>query len=559
MARRHDDGSDDDEVADDQSASGKPTLLRRRALLTGLGAGAFAGMTGFTGRSRAAEVDLGAQGLKSGDNIDSYIAEHWTNGSTVYVPAGTYQTNMGWFDADVTDATLRGDPAGVKLQRAGETPTWDSGETMNPTLAFDGHVVVENITLDFALGQPKEKFDVEGGSSNAHLELRNVNLPKGSLGCGDSQFGRARGDGRVTYKWCYIGPTANATFYQTSSASSSGSIRQVFDGCVMVNMKDCWRGGTRDYTIRNCLYWADEPAPSWSDNGGGDGTSSECWSSNHNPFKFDQDFSFQGTIENLHLVFKSGCGGIEHVFDFQGDQPDTSGTAGPIYLYNDEGSTNFEGGGSAGGWTFGPVHLSGQYSSASDYGVSSGDVEFVENGDGALRKLPAVWTPGGKGMPLADGKGSTGSGGGGSANQQPDDQTDEQTNEQADGQTETPDDQQGTPADEEADASASDAGASVFEIVSTTEDADLDYTFDVEGSVEPAETESGVSAVGERNVDVADGGDGTTTVTGRTGRGFGDAFRVGGTVTSFARTGGRSDVLLRLDGEDVTDELVSGS
>ena len=513
MARRHDDETD----GNGRLPGLKRSLLDRRTFLTVAGASAFAGALGATGRASA--VDLGAEGLSPGDNIDPYIADHWTDGSDVYVPPGTYQTNMEWWDTNVADATLRGDPAGVTLERIDDPPTWDGGDTMRPRLEFDGHVVVENFTLDFYLGQVKEKFDITGRSDSAHLELRNLNLPKGSLGCGDSQFGRARGDGQVSYKWCYIGPTANATFYQTSSASSTGSIRQVFDGCVMVNMKDCWRGGTRGYTIRDCLYWADEPSPNWSDNGGGDGLSSGCWSSDHNPFKFDQDYSFDGTIENLHLVFKSGCGGIEHVFDFQSDQPDTSGTAGPIYLYNDHGPTNFEGGGAADAWSFGPVHLSGQYSSASDYDVDSGSVDFVEDGDQPVLQLPPVWTPGGQGNPLVDSNADTGD---------------------------------STPTTEEP------TDGSIFEVVSTSDDAELDYQFEVDGTVEPTTTEDGVSAVGESNVQITDNGDGTMTVTGRTGNGYGDAFEINSHVTTFERTAGESDYQLRLDGDDVTGQFSDG-
>lgn len=513
MAKRHDDDSDGNEQLPRLARS----FLDRRAFLTFAGAGALAGLVGATGRASA--VDLGAQGLSPGDVIDPYIQDHWTDGSDVYIPPGNYRTNMDWWDTDVADATLRGDPAGVVLERVDDPPTWGGGDTMNPRMEFDGHVVVENITLDFYLGQVKEKFDITGGSDSAHLELRNVNLPRGSLGCGDSQFGRARGDGQVSYKWCYIGPTANATFYQTSSASSTGSIRQVYDGCVMVNMKDCWRGGTRDYTIRDCLYWADRPSPSWSDNGGGDGLSDGCWEDDHNPFKFDQDFSFDGTIENLHLVFQSGCGGIEHVFDFQSDQPDTSGTAGPIYLYNDEEPTNFEGGGAADDWSFGPVHLSGQYSSAGDYDVDSGSVDFVEDGDEPLSALPPVWTPGGQGNPLVD------------------------SNADTDQPTTTPDDT----TDEEPDGS-------IFEILSTSSDAELEYSFTVDGTAERTETDDGVSSVGESNVSITENGDGTTTVTGKTGFGFGDAFEINSHVTTFERTAGDSEFMLRLDGEDVTDQ-----
>ncbi|MBV0926251.1 VWA domain-containing protein [Halomicroarcula limicola] len=96
---------------------------------------------------------------------------------------------------------------------------------------------------------------------------------------------------------------------------------------------------------------------------------------------------------------------------------------------------------------------------------------------------------------------------------------------------------------------------SEFAIISTDQDAELRYEFRVDGEVERAELSDSVTSIDEDNDAITENGDGTTTVTGETGNGEGDAYTVTGDIISFEKTDGDSSFRLELDGEDVTDEL----
>lgn len=95
-------------------------------------------------------------------------------------------------------------------------------------------------------------------------------------------------------------------------------------------------------------------------------------------------------------------------------------------------------------------------------------------------------------------------------------------------------------------------GESIFKVMSTTEGAEFTYRFTVDGDVTKTKAADGTAADDEERI--ADTGDGTVTVTGSTGDGFGDAFVVRGEVVSFEKTGGESGFALYRDGVDVTDE-----
>ena len=503
MARRHEDESDGNE----RLPGLKQSLMDRRAFLSAAGAAGFAGALGATGVSRAAEVDLGAEGLSPGDDIDPYLSEHFTDGNDVYIPPGEYRTEMEWWSADVTDATIRGDPAGVELHRP-------QGFWTDRRLYFDGHVVIENITFRGKLGHGRHRLRCVGQSSSARMEFRNVNDPDGSVGNSDAIFMRAEGQGRIDYKWVYMAEYPNSAFYQLDDEP-----RQVFEGCTFRNSTNIHRSGSRGYTIRDCLYISDGDAPDFCENDNESeredcANSGGAWGGLQRYFKFDQGYSWSnGHFENIHYHCEDVPSNGPWM-DFQSESAGTGGTMDGLYVYNESGQSmfNFDGDHD---WDVSNVHMSGP-GDTSTPGFFSG----VTTGSSAERPPTdaPVWTPNGEGHPLVDG--SSGS----------------------DDTTTTPDDSTG----------------SIFEVLSTSDAAELDYQFEVDGSVEPTTTEDGVSAVGESNVEIVDNGDGTMTVTGRTGNGYGDAFEVNSHVTTFERTAGESDFQLRLDGDDVTDQFTDG-
>ena len=92
-----------------------------------------------------------------------------------------------------------------------------------------------------------------------------------------------------------------------------------------------------------------------------------------------------------------------------------------------------------------------------------------------------------------------------------------------------------------------------FVVMSTTEGAEFDYTFTVDGSV--SRDASGVRA--EDTDTIVENDDGTVTVTGFAGNTYGDGFKVDGELLSFEKTGGESEFQLIFNGEDVTSELTA--
>lgn len=358
-----------------------------------------------------ATINLADEGLQDGDFIDPYIDEHFDDGNEVHVPSGTYETDVTWLQRTVRNASLVGSRDGVELVRR-DDPLRGSGSDCSEfcnRLKFDGHVVIENITIRGKLGQPRARWlDPEGLSSDAVLELRNFNVPDGTLGCSDSYFGRVYGQGEVRYRWCFIGPHANATFYQISSGREC---RQVFEGCVLYNNAMVWRGGTRDYTVRDCLYYHDDYAPAWAEQGSdSDPDSSSCRQRPGRAVKMDQGYSFDGRFENVHFVYQGDCPGIGlGIFDFQPDQPDTTGVMDGIYIYNevepDDSDREFDhrDGAYLDGWEIRNVHITGAWGKDS-INMNVDHAEVVDDPDEPVRELPPVWTPGGEGMPLvADG------------------------------------------------------------------------------------------------------------------------------------------------------------
>jgi len=381
MAPRHD--------ADRSSYS---TPITRRTSLKLAGAGLLAGLGGVVGSAGAAPttVDLGKEGLSPGDDIDPYLEKHFTSGKEVYVPPGDYDSKFTWWGTEVRNATLTGDPKGVRLHRPkGLRYEEDDGSDykIKEKLTFDGHVVVENVTMKNKHGWQQNRLDQEGQSDDAHLELRNFNVPDGAVGNSDTLFGRSYGGGRVDFKWCYFANFPNSLFYQLD-----GGVKQVFDGCVFRNGINVHRRGGREYTVRNCIYIADGPAPQFCEEEGAP-CDSDPMGGAQRPFKFDGSQSWSGgRFENLHF-FATDAADVISFMDFQSDQSDISGTMDGIYVHNETDAELFDFGWDVGdAWDIGNVNVTG-----------SGNTSTPESvGTVSKPKQPItsfeVWTPGGDGV-----------------------------------------------------------------------------------------------------------------------------------------------------------------
>ncbi|UPV74360.1 hypothetical protein M0R89_17725 [Halorussus limi] len=94
----------------------------------------------------------------------------------------------------------------------------------------------------------------------------------------------------------------------------------------------------------------------------------------------------------------------------------------------------------------------------------------------------------------------------------------------------------------------SDSQGSLFELVAAEGHKNVKYEFTVEGSVRKRTSGDGPNS--ESSDSVTDNGDGTVTVSGVAGNGFGDAYYVDGAITSVNLD--ESVWTLRLDGSEVT-------
>lgn len=378
----------------DEQRGSYSTPITRRTTLTLAGSGVLAGLTGAVGSAGAAptSVDLGKQGLSSGDDIDPYLEKHFASDTEVYVPPGDYQSKFTWWGTEVRDATLRGDPKGVRLHRPkGLRYDEDDGSDykIEETLTFGGHVVVENITMKNRHGWQQNRLDQEGQSSSAHLELRNFNIPDGSVGNSDSLFGRSYGQGRVDVKWCYVANYPNSMFYQLDSGAD---VRQVFDGCVFRNATNVHRNGSREYTVRNCVYIADGDAPEFCEEETAP-CDSDPMGGSQRPFKFDGGHGWSnGRFENLHF-YATDAASLLAFMDFQSDQQDISGTMDGIYVYNGTEAELFSFDWDVGdAWEITNVHVTGPGNTATPESVGTVSAPRKPTTDHAIN------TPGGKGI-----------------------------------------------------------------------------------------------------------------------------------------------------------------
>jgi len=168
--------------ADGEGSNGR--LLNRRTAVKAIGAGSVAAILGLVPGTAAArtQVNLGAKGLSEGDIIDPYLNEHFTSGTDVIVPPGTYKWNGGGFPGtDISDAALRGDGGMVKLD-AGD------GWTHTPDCyAAGGTVLVENIQILGKVGgsssdpSDRGRFSFGASSADAKCIVRNFVMADGSV------------------------------------------------------------------------------------------------------------------------------------------------------------------------------------------------------------------------------------------------------------------------------------------------------------------------------------------------------------------------------------------
>ncbi|UPV75542.1 hypothetical protein M0R89_05610 [Halorussus limi] len=109
----------------------------------------------------------------------------------------------------------------------------------------------------------------------------------------------------------------------------------------------------------------------------------------------------------------------------------------------------------------------------------------------------------------------------------------------------------------DSDSSESDQQATVLELVANADAQNAAYEFTVDGTVTKHSVSDGIAAEG--NDTLTDNGDGTVTVTGASGNGYGDAYAVEGSITAMRLD--KSEWTLRYGGQQtsVADLTATGS
>jgi len=202
-------------------------LNRRSYIKLASAAGLAVGTSSLLGT--AAAVDLGDEGLEDGDTIDGYLEDHFQSGNEVHIPPGDYQWNGGGIDGSYSNAALIGDgePGAVRFHHP------DGEYRYNAVRAQSGEVRLENITIRGALSGEEAKLRAEARGSDATMVLDKIWQPDGVVEGHDAvgfYVGRQHA-GTIKFVDCYAeGFSDNGLYASGPGSSLSGSE----DGRVIV-------------------------------------------------------------------------------------------------------------------------------------------------------------------------------------------------------------------------------------------------------------------------------------------------------------------------------------
>lgn len=247
----------------DEDYGRKESLIERRSVLKALGGASVALGTGAIGTASARPVDadtvvdLGAEGLQDGDDIDPYIQQYFTSDTEVRIPAGTYAYTGAGLGGAKSNCALIGAPAGVEFRRpAPEQPVRPD------VFAESGTVRIENVTIRGQRGREQSRWRV-GAAADARMEIVNVNMPDGTVDGSDSTGLYAGTDhgGTLVVSNCYFEGFGNTACYLSDPFEGAGG-RVVVEDCVFRNTNGAGvRFAPSDSVCRGCYFEATETAP----------------------------------------------------------------------------------------------------------------------------------------------------------------------------------------------------------------------------------------------------------------------------------------------------------
>lgn len=239
----------------------EPLLINRRNVLTATGVGIIGGLTTVGTVSAATTVDLGAQGLQEGDQIDPYLEQYFVDGNEVHIPAGTYQWNGDGLNAGA-NAALIGDGNVV-------FDTGEGGAVATNVVAQEGTVLIKNITQRGTdVGKGRIAAWAESGAT---LVFENFNRPDGGEAGGDGDpigfFTPPEHAGKMVYRNCTVSGWPNNGLYASGPQKGGGGQVVVEGGLYKNNNVASVRIGSDNSIVRNVTIVHDGPIP--RDGGGG--------------------------------------------------------------------------------------------------------------------------------------------------------------------------------------------------------------------------------------------------------------------------------------------------
>jgi hypothetical protein len=483
----------------------KRFLTTRRSVLKLAGAAGLAAVTAGTAAAAPSgdfdrTVNLGNKGLSSGDTIDSYLSEHFTSGTKVEIPAGEYNWNGGGLAGSYSDAALVGQ-GDVILNR----PRPEVQVRPNVT-ATGGTVTIQNITVHGKAGYDQSRIRV-AADSGANLVFNNFNLPHGTVDDSDSIGIYAGQDhaGHLLIENSYFSKWGNLALYLKAPGNRNGGAGGPIEvaNCVFVNNNAAAvKFGSSDSHVHDSLIVNDEVAPAYYN-----GAVSQ------RGLKIDVPGD-NLLIENMDF-YHTEVGAMPIILDVS-DGQGGSGTIRNCRIHNDASTPAIvEEWDTQGYWEGENIHLTG----SGDLSVPS-HFQDICTGDGC--EVPNL-------DPEADrssGDGTSGNGDSGSGS------SDDGTSD-SDGSS-LPD---GTPV----------------EVVAAEDAEKFQYEFTTDGDAAKVTSAGNLASEGNDSITKTES---ETVVSGATGSGFGDSFRISGDVTSFTANTALENITVNVGGTDVTADLV---
>jgi hypothetical protein len=259
-------GSESESSTENREADDDGVFRRSYLKMFGVALGAAsvpaATQIGRVTAAPGSSVDLGAEGLSSGDDISPYLDDHWQSGTEVRVPAGTYDLSdpRSLAISSSDDAWLVGDGE-VVLEHGNQHVEF------NIEAKGDAHVRVRNFTLRGVDTGDDSKVRAWAPDDSALVELINVNRPDGTENGeeGTGYFVPKSHAGVVRFINCHVENFTDNGLYGSAPGTANGGDNgavEVYGGLWKNNDTSGIRVGSDDCIIQSAVVVNDQTAPS---------------------------------------------------------------------------------------------------------------------------------------------------------------------------------------------------------------------------------------------------------------------------------------------------------